>query len=110
MINDCADLFHFNKSTKALTSDKVCIIDAGKNVYIWVGNAYSRVEQHFAMIGCWRFLALLDRDRTTNVTRVNAGYESRCRGFAEVFQYPHAGTQPSASNACQQQLTAKYLN
>jgi hypothetical protein len=72
-------------SREGLKSDQVFIIDAGKNVYIWVGNASSKDEQQFAMNGVQRFLKLLDRDRTTCVTRVSEGSEMRCRGFAKVF-------------------------
>eukprot|EP00804_Cyclotella_cryptica_P000985 CCRYP_012339-RA/>CCRYP_012339-RA protein AED:0.04 eAED:0.03 QI:0/0/0/1/1/1/2/0/375 len=72
-------------SRDVLSSDKVCLVDAGKNVYIWVGQGSNKDEQEFAMIVVNRFLKALDRDRSTCVTRVNEGLESRCRSFAKVF-------------------------
>ena len=72
-------------SRDALETDKVCLVDAGKNVYVWVGKDSDKDEQQFAMMAVQRFLKALERDLTTSVTRVNEGAEHRCRSFLSVF-------------------------
>ena len=72
-------------SRDTLETDKVCLVDAGKQVYIWVGRESSKDEQLFAMMAVQRYLKALERDLTTCVTRVNEGNESRCRAFGKVF-------------------------
>jgi hypothetical protein len=72
-------------SRDALETNKVCLVDAGKNVYIWVGKESNKDEQQFAMMAVQRFLKALERDLTTSVTRVNEGSESRCKAFGMVF-------------------------
>lgn len=72
-------------SRDALQTDKVCLVDAGKNVYVWVGKESSKDEQQFAMMAVQRYLHAMERDTTTCVTKVSEGNESRCRAFGKVF-------------------------
>jgi gelsolin len=72
-------------SRDSLESNRVCLVDAGTNVYIWVGKESSKDEQQFAMMVVQRYLKALERDLTTCVTRVNEGCESRCKAFGKVF-------------------------
>mmetsp|Transcript_8525 Transcript_8525/g.20857 ORF Transcript_8525/g.20857 Transcript_8525/m.20857 type:complete len:376 (-) Transcript_8525:84-1211(-) len=72
-------------SKGALSSDDVCIVDAGNDVYVWIGMGSSKGEKQQAMLISYRYLKAMGRYETTCITRVIEGQEARCKPFLEVF-------------------------
>lgn len=72
-------------SKSSLVSDDVCIVDAGDNCYVWIGNGSTKAEKQQSMIVTYRYLKAMDRSDSTCVTRVMEGQESRCKHFLKVF-------------------------
>eukprot|EP00581_Thalassiosira_minuscula_P013017 CAMPEP_0183724744 /NCGR_PEP_ID=MMETSP0737-20130205/18415_1 /TAXON_ID=385413 /ORGANISM="Thalassiosira miniscula, Strain CCMP1093" /LENGTH=378 /DNA_ID=CAMNT_0025955429 /DNA_START=28 /DNA_END=1164 /DNA_ORIENTATION=+ len=72
-------------SKDGLVSDDVCIIDAGKDVYVWIGSNSSKDEKDQAMMITSRYLKAVGRFGASCVTRVVEGQEGRCRAFSQVF-------------------------
>lgn len=70
----------------ALVSKDVCLVDVGKNVFVWIGKESSKNEQQQAMLTVNRYLKAMDRNRTTCVSRVLEGQEHRCKTFLRVFE------------------------
>ena len=66
-----------------LVSGDVCLIDAGTQVYVWIGNDSSKREHQVSMLVVEKHLKAMGRANTTTVTRVLQGQESRCRGFRQ---------------------------
>lgn len=69
---------------KSLDSDDVFLLDVGKTVFIWVGKGASSREKNQAMVVVQTHLKNFEREKTTNVTRVLEGQESRVKGFTEA--------------------------
>ena len=72
-------------SKSSLVSNDVCLVDVGKNVFVWIGKDSSKNEQEQAMMVVNRYLRAMDRNKTTCVSRVMEGQERRCRSFQKVF-------------------------
>lgn len=68
-----------------LVSGDVCLIDAGHQVYVWIGNSSSKREHQVSMLVVEKHLKAMNRTKTTEVTRVLEGQEHRCRGFNSVL-------------------------
>lgn len=68
-----------------LVSDDVCIVDAGSNVYVWIGKGSTAGERQQSMIVTSRYLKALGRYQNTGITRVLEGQEGRCGAFLKVF-------------------------
>mmetsp|Transcript_5913 Transcript_5913/g.10798 ORF Transcript_5913/g.10798 Transcript_5913/m.10798 type:complete len:376 (+) Transcript_5913:91-1218(+) len=68
-----------------LVSGDVCLIDAGSQVYVWIGKDSSKREHQVSMLVVEKHLKAMGRANTTTVTRVLEGQESRCRGFQNVL-------------------------
>jgi len=69
----------------SLSSDDVCIVDVGKNVYIWVGKGSTMAEKQQSMLISNRYLKSLGRSHETCITRVMEGQEKRCPTFLKAF-------------------------
>jgi len=69
----------------SLVSDDVCIVDAGKDVYIWIGKGSTVAEKQQSMVISNRYLKLLGRSNEARITRVMEGQEKRCHPFLKVF-------------------------
>jgi hypothetical protein len=68
-----------------LVSGDVCLIDAGSQVYVWIGKDSSKREHQVSMLVVEKHLKAMGRANTTTVTRVLEGQESRCRGFQNLL-------------------------
>lgn len=68
-----------------LVSDDVCIVDVGRDVYVWIGKGSTAAEKQQSMIISNRYLKALGRSDETRVTRVMEGQEKRCSSFVKVF-------------------------
>jgi len=68
-----------------LESYHVCIVDAGKNVYVWIGKLSSKGEKQQAMLIVNRYIKSMGRANETCITRVTEGQERRCRSFLKEF-------------------------
>jgi hypothetical protein len=68
-----------------LVSGDVCLIDAGSQVYVWIGKDSSKREHQVSMLVVEKHLKAMGRANTTTVTRALEGQESRCRGFQNVL-------------------------
>lgn len=68
-----------------LDTNKVCIVDKGAQVYIWVGKESSKTEQQQAMLIIEGHLKVNGRTKTTSVMRVLEGQENR-GSFGKVFK------------------------
>ncbi|KAL9188827.1 hypothetical protein ACHAXT_007205 [Thalassiosira profunda] len=72
-------------SSDSLASDDVCIVDAGSDVYMWIGKGSNLSEKQQAMLISYRYVMQMGRLESTNITRVLEGQEGRCPGFSAVF-------------------------
>lgn len=68
-----------------LVSGDVCLIDAGYQVYVWIGNSSSKREHQVSMLVVEKHLKAMNRTKSTTVTRVLEGQEQRCRGFNSLL-------------------------
>lgn len=68
-----------------LVSGDVCLIDGGDRVYVWIGTDSSAREHQVSMLVVEKHLKAMGRTKTTTVTRVLEGQESRCRGFSSIL-------------------------
>lgn len=68
-----------------LVSGDVCLVDAGPKVYVWIGKGSSKREQQVSMMVVEKQIKIMGRTKSTEVTRLLEGQESRCRGFQSVF-------------------------
>eukprot|EP00566_Odontella_aurita_P001449 CAMPEP_0113548138 /NCGR_PEP_ID=MMETSP0015_2-20120614/12733_1 /TAXON_ID=2838 /ORGANISM="Odontella" /LENGTH=372 /DNA_ID=CAMNT_0000448747 /DNA_START=23 /DNA_END=1141 /DNA_ORIENTATION=- /assembly_acc=CAM_ASM_000160 len=64
-------------SRENLDGEKVCVLDNGSQVYVWIGNKSSKSEQEQAMLIVENFLKNHGRTTTTSVMRVKEGQEGR---------------------------------
>lgn len=71
-------------SRENLDTNKVCMIDVGNKVFVWIGKASSKREQQQAMLIVQKHLKSWDR-KHTQVLRVQEGKERRVRGFKKAF-------------------------
>lgn len=60
-----------------LDGEKVCVLDNGSHVYVWIGNRSSKSEQEQAMLLVENYLKNHGRTKTTSVMRVKEGQEQR---------------------------------
>jgi hypothetical protein len=67
-----------------LVSDDVCMIDAGKSIFIWIGKGSSKREQSQAMLLAQKYIRTLGLNNKT-VVRVKEGQESRVAGFSSAL-------------------------
>jgi len=74
-----------SRKSLASASNDVLIVDAGDNVYVWIGKGATKNEKQQAIILSYRYLKAMDRDSSTCVSRVVEGQERRCKPFLEVF-------------------------
>mmetsp|Transcript_29197 Transcript_29197/g.52885 ORF Transcript_29197/g.52885 Transcript_29197/m.52885 type:complete len:379 (+) Transcript_29197:68-1204(+) len=74
-----------NLAKSSLVSDDVCIVDAGSNVFVWIGKGSTKSEKQQAMFISYRYLKAVGRYRSSCVTRVMEGQEARCRPFLQAF-------------------------
>lgn len=72
-------------SKSSLVSDDVCLVDAGSNVYVWIGKGSTKDEKQQAMMLTSRYLHAMGRYEDTCVTRIMEGQERRCKPFLAVF-------------------------
>eukprot|EP00522_Entomoneis_paludosa_P008919 CAMPEP_0172452728 /NCGR_PEP_ID=MMETSP1065-20121228/10302_1 /TAXON_ID=265537 /ORGANISM="Amphiprora paludosa, Strain CCMP125" /LENGTH=377 /DNA_ID=CAMNT_0013204833 /DNA_START=717 /DNA_END=1850 /DNA_ORIENTATION=+ len=68
--------------SSSLDSNDVFLLDAGKEVYVWVGKGASAREKKQAMVVVQTHLKNFHREKTTKVARVMEGQEKRIQGFA----------------------------
>lgn len=69
-----------------LQTESVCLIDVGKNVFVWIGKESSTEEKQQAMVITNRYLKAMGRTKTTCVGRVMEGRERRTRAFKKAFE------------------------
>lgn len=69
-----------------LVSGDVCLVDAGPKVYVWIGKRSSKREQQVSMMVVEKQIKIMGRTKSTEVTRLLEGQESRCHGFQSVFK------------------------
>ena len=73
-------------SRENLRTGDVCVVDAGQQVFVWVGRGSSLGEQQQTMLIIENYLKENRRTRTTSVTRVLEGQEHKCTGFEKTIQ------------------------
>lgn len=71
---------------KNLQSDDVCILDAGNNMFVWVGKGSTKREQSSSMLIVENYLKANKRTKTTSVLRILEGRGRRCRSFEKALK------------------------